>query len=696
MVRIKAVLIALMLGFLAMTGASAQWTTELKSPGAAEQMRLGVLAYHQGRYAEAILLFEKSLAYDPGAPLTRYWLGLSYLRTGYEATALKALEPLLDLADAPSHLRSLVESLHLRRSLGASEAPPRYVESTRFEGRKPQSPAFLRPASILPLADGTFMVVAQGSSQILRMDPNGVVKERITGGLSGLDRPFGVAELPDGTIFISEFNGDRIARISKGQSKLFFSSGRGEGQLLGPQYLAFDDAGYLYVCDYGNSRIVKFDPSGAFVLSIGAASGDFKGFASPSGIACVSDVVYIADSAAKAIYRFDASGNYLGTLAQGSLHFPEGLSTWNSGRALLVADTDRVVSVDLETERVDELYRSPDAKPRIVGAVADHNGNILACDFDASVVSVLSEAPSLAQGYQVSIDRIDATLFPKVRLQVSVRDRTGQPVVGLSASNFYLSESLHGRSASGAKGSGEIRITESIAPAAKVVFEGSGNISTVFRTVALIDRSKAMDLYADSLRASLVDLGTAIGTRGSLGLVLAGSSPVLAAKPSPGPDLRTLVRALQTATGGESRFDLGLRQAADVLLPGEVRDSIVFFTTGSISDASFQGTSISELGSLLRNNGIRFNAVIFGEARPDPSIVYLAQVTGGSILSAARPRGLGDLADLLEGAPSGRYAFSFESADNPEFGTRQLFVAVEAYLYQKSGRDELGYYAPLK
>ena len=57
------------------TGAWGQYNSVLKSPGAAEQLRLGVQSYQRGRYAESILLFEKALAYDPGEPLIEYWLG---------------------------------------------------------------------------------------------------------------------------------------------------------------------------------------------------------------------------------------------------------------------------------------------------------------------------------------------------------------------------------------------------------------------------------------------------------------------------------------------------------------------------------------------------------------------------------------------------------------------------------------------
>ena len=96
----------------------------------------------------------------------------------------------------------------------------------------------------------------------------------------------------------------------------------------------------------------------------------------------------------------------------------------------------------------------------------------------------------------------------------------------------------------------------------------------------------------------------------------------------------------------------------------------------------------------MRNNDIRFFAVVLGE--PDTSLRYLAARTEGAIFSASRPRGLGDLVAEIASAETGRYRFAFTSKAETTFGRGYLAMSVEAYLYKKSGKDELGYYAPLK
>jgi hypothetical protein len=132
-------------------------------------------------------------------------------------------------------------------------------------------------------------------------------------------------------------------------------AGSGEGQVASPQGIAIDGAGDIYVVDYENNRVEKFDLSGAnvqFVWMIGgdvnktkteegkpeaernlctAASGDvcqvgtLGGGAGQFGNLVVggdyidvdaglpTDVIYVGDEGR--IQRFDTEGQYLGSIA---------------------------------------------------------------------------------------------------------------------------------------------------------------------------------------------------------------------------------------------------------------------------------------------------------------------------------------------------------------------------------------------
>jgi DNA-binding beta-propeller fold protein YncE len=687
-------LAALLLGFPS-SAAWGQFNSVMKSSGAAEQLRLGVQAYQRGRYAESTLLFEKALAYAPGTELIEYWLGRCYLKSGYEETALRIWQPILDSAAAPPFLKAKTAIIRASRSIGPSSEGYHYVESERFDGAQGKNSLFSRPSALIPRPDGSLLVVSHGSNDLVVLSPAGTVRQRLRGGLAGFDRPYGAAFLPDGTLFVTEFNGDRVSRVGPdGTAKTFGKKGRGDGDLIGPEYAAVDSEGYAYFVDFGNARVSKFDDEGNFVLAFGAKDLDagFPGFMSPTGLCIAGGVVYVADTLAKSIYRFDESGNYLGTIADGALHMPEGLSSWEGGRALLVADTDRIVSVDLESEAVSEVYLAQGRKARIVGAAADFNGNIVACDFDASTVSVLSEASSLASGYDVEIQSIDSSAFPKVQVDAIVRDKDGRPVVGLRDGNFRVTETLRRTTQVDEGGKAVLHTEETVESASNVEYLGSGDNAKQARTVILLERSADMDGLREPQRTALSELYSKLSGEGwtSPSLVTAGPVPAMQKTE----DAVSALRIALSPSSGRGRFDQALRLAATSLLPSGNRDAIVYLGRGEIDETSFSGATLAELAALLRNNGIRFYAVLLGE--PDASLRYLAERTGGDVLSASRPRGLGDLAAAIASAPTGRYRFSFVSKAPTSFGRGYLSVGLEAYLYKRSGKDELGYYAPLE
>jgi DNA-binding beta-propeller fold protein YncE len=679
---------------IAASSAWAQYDTVFQSPGALEQFRFGVQAYHRGRYAESILLLEKALAYAPGERLVQYWIGRAYAKSGFGETALNAWQGLLGQVDAPPFLRAKAEYIRASRNLSPASVEFRFVEAARFAGIRGKETLFLRPSYVLARRDGGLLVVGHGSNELLVLDTGGVVRQRLRGGLQGFDRPYGVASLPDGTLFVTEFNGDRLSRIAPdGSVKLIGGKGRGPGLLIGPQYVAADGDGSVYVSDYGNARVSKFDSEGNFLLSFGEKAPDsgFPGFQSPTGILERGGVVYVADSVRKTIYRFDPDGNYLGALAEGEFAGPEGLALWQGGRALLVADRSRVASVDLDTEEVREVYRPADKKTRIVSAAQDYNGNLAICDFDGSAISILSESYLLASGYDVEIERVMADEFPKVKLELSVRDRSGSPVVGLREGNFYLTERVRKTEQSDEGGKAVIKTVDSLEPVKDYAFLGSGQFSPGFRATILLERSSDLAGRPEELKPALDELYGVLGGGGSgPGLVTAGPSP---AYESAG-DLSAATRIALAPPSGKGRFDLGLRLAATRMLPSQTRDAIVYLGSGAVDEASFVGTTLSELGSFLAANGIHFFAVVLDT--PSPSLRYLAERTGGAIYQASRPRGLGDLASDLGSAPSGRYSMSFISKADSVFGRAYLSVTAEAYLYKKSGKDELGYFAPLK
>jgi len=348
-------------------------------------------------------------------------------------------------------------------------------------------------------------------------------------------------------MYLSEYRGGRVSVLSPQGDWLAYigSKGLGRGMFVGPQNMAVDEDGYLYVVDYGNQRISKFDPDGVFVLSFGLKNALFPGFDSPTGIAVRKGRIFAADSMAKCIYMFDPNGNYLGILTSG-LSGPESLRFLSDGR-LLVADTNRVLLIDTDSAIVRELGVAGNPKTRIVGADMDSNGSLLAANFAAGEVSVLTRFDDLASGLFVQIERVYAEKFPQVTLEVRVEDRLRRPIVGLESLNFLISERGHTASEQ-----------TFLVPAYRI---NRADVSVLF------ERSALTTGLRDDFIAALRDINNALGAQGRIVSVISAGEQ---------PQRERHENALEAAARGNAvryssrwRFDLGLRLAATDLLSGE-------------------------------------------------------------------------------------------------------------------------------
>jgi len=656
---------------------------DVNAMNAAEEFRIGIQAYNRYAFNEAILSFERALSFRPGEAVIMDWLGKAYYRSGFESTALRqwkaAVEAYGKNTGAGMIINNRIETVANRRMLfPIADDDVRYLESGRYPGRYEDNVLYRQPTAILPHSDGSVWVVAYGSNEIVRIDVNGVVKDRKRGPLNGFDRPYDLVRGAGGRMYLSEYRGGRVSVLNPQGDWLSYigSKGLGKGMFVGPQNMAVDEDGYLYVVDYGNQRISKFDPDGAFVLSFGLRSALFPGFDSPTGIAAKNGRIFAADSMAKRIYMFDPNGNYLGILTDG-LSGPESLRFLSDGR-LLAADTNRMLLIDTDSAIVRELGVAGNPKTRIVGADMDTNGSLLAANFAAGEVSVLTRFDDLASGLFVQIERIYTDRFPQVTLEVRVEDRLRRPIVGLESLNFLISE--------GGRVANEQNF---LLPAYRV------NRADV---CVLFERSPLTTGLRDDFAAALRDINNALGTQGRIVSVISAGEQ---------PQRERHENALEAAARGNSiryssrwRFDLGLRLAATDLLPGEKKRSVVYVGSGNPGTLAFEQYSLSEMAAYLANNGIVFNAVLVGGgtagAQPSEEIRYLCRETGGKALPLYRPEGIKEVIESIAFVPNGLYFLSYQSALPTDFGRAWLPVETEVYLMERSGRDTSGYFPPLE
>jgi sugar lactone lactonase YvrE len=645
-------------------------TIDFNAVRSAEQLRAGVQSFHRGFYNDAWISLEKSISLQPTNTLAQAWLGRAQWKSGYEQEALRTWQQILDSGKGSALVRDWVDVLTLRRGLGRELAgKSTYVVSAELDGTVRGGYPFRRPTSIRPRTDGTFWLVAFGSNEVLHFDANFRLLGTLRGGLPGFDRPYDLAEADDGTFFVSEYGANRIARCNSRGEKIatFGGTGSGPGLLLGPQYMTIDSRGYLWVTDWGNSRVVRFAQDGTFVQAIPGITG-------PTGIAAREDRLYVSDKPGRRILVFDLNGNQLSSIGDGVLQEPEGISFTASG-TLLVADGNRIRECDLEQETWTVRGDTGAHTRRLVQQAATANGDVLGADFDESRVVLLSDVTTLFAGLVVRVDRVNSVKFPDVSADISVENRYGKPVAGLGIENFIITEAL----------------TDVRAPALVVSNTQAGPVDVSL----LLERSPSLEAFRPDVEQAVADLYANVTKAGRIKAVSAAEKPVREADFGE-TRLRFARQSFQAPPSARWRFDLGARLAGDELISAVsgARRAIVFFSSGSLGPRPFTTYSLLEIADYMRNNSIGFYPVLFGTGAPDDDLAYLAAVTGGKISSVGAPGGLPQVVRDLKARLDALYTVRFTAVTPADFGDRYIPLEVQVTVQKASGRDESGYYAP--
>jgi DNA-binding beta-propeller fold protein YncE len=645
---------------------------------ASQEFRRGIQAYYRGAFNESVMQLEKSLSYKSDDNLILDWLGKAYYRSGMEGEALSAWQKAYDNGYGGLLMQNRIEIVQERRITGSSyENSMRYTESGSFPGIRSNTLIFSEPVSVLPNKDGSIWVAAYGTNELLRINVNGTVISRAEGPVNGFDRPLDVIRLQNGNLLVSESAGDRLALLkSTGKFiKYIGEKGRGTGQCIGPQYLAEDPNGNIFVTDYGNSRVDVFDGDGNGLFSFGKKQDGFDGFKGPTGIAVIGESVYVVDCVTGAVYQFDLAGNYERLLVQDrTFVHPESMKVW--GSYLVVCDSNKVISIDSDTGATYECARSGNAPSRLTCAVPDVNGNVLVTDMKTNEVYVMAKLQELIGGLFVQIERVNADLFPAVTIELRVENRHRQPVVGLREENFYISEDKR--------------------PVAQQKLLGAASNNTVEDVTLIVDRSSESAAYSGQIESVVRELASDMNSEGTLRIVAAGAVPVTEYKGSPLAAEQFSYRSIKTAISDTVPVDLAVRLAANDLINAEKKRAIIFITAGKVTQNAFTRYGLAELTAYLNNNSIALSVVQLTQGACDEEIDYLCTNTEGKQYYVFRPEGLSAVIHDLKNLPSGLYQLSYVSALRTNMGEAYLPVEAEIYLMNRSGRDETGYFAPLQ
>ena len=156
------------------------------------------------------------------------------------------------------------------------------------------------------------------------------------------------------------------------------------GQVTQPRGIAFDSQGNLYVADFGNDRIQKFDSAFEPLLAWGRKGKEHGEFVQPSDVAIgPRDEVFVADMWNSRIQVFDAQGTFLREMTS-DFFGPRGVAVDAAG-ASYVSDTgnNRIVKFSAAGSKEAVWGKAGKGAGELaepVGIAVDKDGTVVVCD----------------------------------------------------------------------------------------------------------------------------------------------------------------------------------------------------------------------------------------------------------------------------------------------------------------------------
>jgi len=193
---------------------------------------------------------------------------------------------------------------------------------------------------------------AQGTIYILDADENKVLlfsnlqdAPKTIGGFgwssSSFDKPTGIAT--DGVnIYVSDFGNHRIQRFDRDLNYISSLSTKDTSDVISrfgyPLDVALSEFGDLYILDGENIRVMKFNTQDSFERAFGDINAGKGKLQHPTRLITINSRVFVGDK--NKILVYDYFGNYLGNIGNGIIHNLNGFTILTN--ELLAASNDTI------------------------------------------------------------------------------------------------------------------------------------------------------------------------------------------------------------------------------------------------------------------------------------------------------------------------------------------------------------------
>ncbi len=170
--------------------------------------------------------------------------------------------------------------------------------------------SFYGPRSIVyDRAAGELYITDTGNRRVVVYDKQGQFKRQFGSSGNGpaqFNEPVSLAISPDGKVYVADARNNRIQVLDKQGTYLSqIAVPSWKEAVLSEPYLTFDPQGNLYASDPSNATILRFDPTGKPLDSIGPASG--LPLINPVGLAFdATGNLYIVDARRNSVFKTKA------------------------------------------------------------------------------------------------------------------------------------------------------------------------------------------------------------------------------------------------------------------------------------------------------------------------------------------------------------------------------------------------------